>query len=166
MVLGDTILVESNYYEAPNATRTLFGLCGDADLTFATLSQTLADFGAPTPKDVVIAPTNVIDDFAAAGVDVMSLATNHRWRDSSGEAVERTDWHRLTFWNKLAEIAEEFIAKGDRLYIEGRVEYGKYTRHDGVEFATVDVHVNQLVMLGTGGHEPDESPSGENEFAF
>ncbi len=77
VVLGDTMLVESNYYAAPNATRTLFGLCRDADLTFATLSQTLADFGAPTPKDVVIAPTNVIDDFAAAGVDVMSLATNH-----------------------------------------------------------------------------------------
>ena len=78
----------------------------------------------------------------------MSLATNHRWKDSSGQAQERTDWHRLTFWNKLADIVEEFIVKGDRLYIEGHVQYGSYDRDDGVSVPTVDIHVSELMMLG------------------
>ena len=78
----------------------------------------------------------------------LSLATNHRWKDSSGEQQERTDWHRLTCWNKLAEIVEEFVSKGDQLYVEGRVQYGYYDRDDGVSIPTVDIHVSELVMLG------------------
>ena len=78
----------------------------------------------------------------------VSLATDHRWKDSSGQAQERTDWHRLTCWAQLAEIVEEFVSKGDRIYIEGRVEYGFYERDDGVSIPTVDIHVSELVMLG------------------
>ena len=83
----------------------------------------------------------------------LSLATNHRWKDSSGQAQERTDWHRLTFWDKLAEIVDEFVSKGDRLYIEGRVQYGSYDRDDGVSVPTVDINVSELVMLGDAGRE-------------
>ena len=78
----------------------------------------------------------------------LSLATNHRWKDSSGEAQERTDWHRLTCWGKLAEIVEEFVSKGDRIYVEGRVEYDTYER-DGISIPTADVNVRELVLLSS-----------------
>ena len=78
----------------------------------------------------------------------LSLATNHRWKDRHGDAQERTDWHRLTCWDKLAEIVEDYVSAGDQLYVEGRVEYGSYDRDDGVSIPTAEVRVRELIMLG------------------
>lgn len=76
-----------------------------------------------------------------------SLATSRRIpRDNGFE--ERTEWHRLTVWNRLAEIAEEYVRKGDRLYVEGRMQYDSYER-DGVTVPTAEVWVRELVMLGS-----------------
>lgn len=76
-----------------------------------------------------------------------SLATSRRIpRDNGFE--ERTEWHRLTIWDRLAEIAEEYVRKGDRLYIEGRMQYDSYER-DGVTVPTAEVVVRELVMLGS-----------------
>lgn len=75
----------------------------------------------------------------------LSLATNRRTQN--GEA-ERTDWHRLNFWNRLAQFAEDYIKTGDRIYVEGRVEYDSYER-DGVTIPTADVHVHEVVLLGS-----------------
>ena len=77
----------------------------------------------------------------------LSLATKQRWKDKSGQYQERTDWHRLKCWDRLAEVVEEYVSAGDRLYVEGRVEYGSYDR-DGVTISTVEVHVRELLMLG------------------
>ena len=76
-----------------------------------------------------------------------SLATSRRIPRENG-FEERTEWHRVTVWNRLAELAEEYIRKGDRLYIEGRMEYGSYER-DGVTIPTAEVSVRELVMLGS-----------------
>jgi single-strand DNA-binding protein len=76
-----------------------------------------------------------------------SLATNRRIPRENG-FEERTEWHRLTVWNRLAELAEEYIRKGDRLYVEGRIEYASYER-DGVTIPTSEVVVRELVMLGS-----------------
>lgn len=93
----------------------------------------------------------------------VSLATN-RVFNRNGESEERTDWHRLTFWGRSAEIAEDYVRKGNRLFVEGRIEYGSYER-DGVSIPTVDVVVRDFVMLGsrdaaslqdTCQHEPAE----------
>jgi single-strand DNA-binding protein len=75
----------------------------------------------------------------------VTLATNHRWRNGEGEQ-ERTDWHRLTLWNRLAGFAEEYAKKGDRVYVEGRLEYDSYER-DGVTIPTAEVNVRELVLL-------------------
>ena len=83
----------------------------------------------------------------------ITLATNHRWKDSSGQYQERTDWHRLTCWDKLASIVEEHVSAGDRLYVEGRVEYGSYDRADGVSIPTVEVCLRELLMLGGRQHD-------------
>ncbi len=72
-----------------------------------------------------------------------SLATNRR---TSEEGEERTDWHRLTFWNRLAQFCEDYIKVGDRVYIEGRVEYDSYER-DGVTIPSSEVIVKEIVLL-------------------
>jgi single-strand DNA-binding protein len=76
----------------------------------------------------------------------LSLATSRRIpRDGAME--ERTDWHRITLWDRLAEIAEEYVRKGDRIYVEGRMEYGSFEKN-GVTIPTAEVQVRELVMLG------------------
>ena len=86
----------------------------------------------------------------------LALATSRRIQ-RNGAAEERTDWHRLTLWDRLAEIAEKHIRKGDRLYVEGRIEYGNYEK-DGVTVPTTEVHVRELVMLG-GQSERRSAPA-------
>jgi single-strand DNA-binding protein len=75
----------------------------------------------------------------------LSLATNRR-SPAGSEPQERTDWHRLTLWNRLAQFAEDYIRTGDRVYVEGRLEYDAYER-DGVSIPTADVHVREVVLL-------------------
>jgi single-strand DNA-binding protein len=81
-----------------------------------------------------------------------SLATSRRIPKENG-FEERTEWHRLTVWNRLAELAEEYIRKGDRLYVEGRMQYDSYDR-DGVTIPTAEVWVRELVMLGSASGRP------------
>lgn len=75
-----------------------------------------------------------------------SLATTRRIPKEAG-FEERTEWHRITVWDRLAEIAEEYVRKGDRLYVEGRMQYDSYER-DGVTIPTAEINVRELVMLG------------------
>jgi single-strand DNA-binding protein len=85
----------------------------------------------------------------ASGVKVahLSLATSRRIpRD--GQFEERTEWHRLTLWDRLAQLAEEYVRRGDRLYVEGRIEYGSFEKN-GVTIPTAEVVVGDLVLLGT-----------------
>lgn len=75
----------------------------------------------------------------------LTLATNRRIvGDDDGE--ERTDWHRLTMWSRLAEFAADQVKKGDRIYVEGRLEYDSYER-DGLTIPTADIHVREVVLL-------------------
>jgi single-strand DNA-binding protein len=74
-----------------------------------------------------------------------SIATNRR-APAGSEEQERTDWHRLTLWSKQAQFAEDYIRTGDRIYIEGRLEYDSYER-DGVVIPTAEVHVFEVVLL-------------------
>jgi len=88
----------------------------------------------------------------------VSVATSSRRKDkASGESIEDTQWHRVTFYDRLAEIAGEYLKKGKPVYIEGRLKYGKYTDKDGIERNTVDIVAEQMQMLGSsrdaGGEE-------------
>ena len=76
----------------------------------------------------------------------LSLATNRRTSGNGDELQERADWHRLTMWNRLAQFTEDYVSKGDRIYVEGRLEYDSYER-DGVTIPTADVNVRELVLL-------------------
>jgi single-strand DNA-binding protein len=88
----------------------------------------------------------------------VSIATSSRRKDkNTGESIEDTQWHRVTFYDRLAEIAGEYLKKGRPAYIEGRLKYGKYTDQAGVEKNTVDIIATELQLLG--GREGMGSPS-------
>jgi single-strand DNA-binding protein len=83
-----------------------------------------------------------------------SLATNRR-KPAEGEQEECTDWHRLTLWNRQAQFAEDYVRVGDRIYIEGRLEYESYER-DGVTIPTAEIVVHTVVMLSPKAGVSDE----------
>ena len=74
----------------------------------------------------------------------LSVATNHRMGTGTDSERERTDWHRLTLWNKLTLFVEEFV-QGDRIYVEGRLEYDTYER-DGVTIPTAEINVREVLL--------------------
>jgi len=80
----------------------------------------------------------------------VSVATSSRRKDkNSGEMIEDTQWHRVTFYDRLAEIAGEYVKKGRPIYVEGRLKYGVYTdKTTGVEKNTVDIIATELQLLG------------------
>ena len=80
----------------------------------------------------------------------MSLATTRTWKDGSGEQKEKTEWHRLTVWGKLVDVVERYVKKGDRLYVEGRIEYSE-SESDGQKRYWSNVNVFEMVMLGSPG---------------
>ena len=91
----------------------------------------------------------------ASGTKVahLSLATSRRV-PRNGSYEERTEWHRLTLWDRLAELAENYVRKGDRLYVEGRMEYDSYEKN-GVTIPTAEVAVRELVLLSAPRGAPD-----------
>ena len=80
----------------------------------------------------------------------VSLATSSRRKDKqTGETIEDTQWHRVTFYDRLAEIAGEYVKKGRPIYVEGRLKYGTYTdKNTGVEKPTCDIIATELQLLG------------------
>jgi single-strand DNA-binding protein len=97
----------------------------------------------------------------------VSIATSSRRKDrNTGETVEDTQWHRVTFYDRLAEIAGEYVKKGRPIYVEGRLKYGTYTdKTTGVEKNTVDIIATELQLLGGregmgGGGGGDEDAGG------
>jgi single-strand DNA-binding protein len=97
----------------------------------------------------------------------IAVATTDSWKDkTSGEKKEQTEWHRITFFGKLAEIAAQYLKKGSQVYIEGSLRTRKYTDKDGVEKYATDIKADTMQMLGSrqgaGGNGPqtDESYGG------
>jgi single-strand DNA-binding protein len=83
-----------------------------------------------------------------------TLATSENWKDKSGEKQERTEWHSLVFYRRLAEIAGEYLRKGSQVYIEGRIQTRKWQDKEGRDRYTTEIVVNEMKMLGgraTGG---------------
>lgn len=81
----------------------------------------------------------------------VSLATTSVKKDRDGNPQEQTQWHRVKFFGKLAEIVGEYVKKGSQLYVEGEIRYDKYTGQDGVEKYFTEIIGNEMQMLG--GHE-------------
>ena len=87
-------------------------------------------------------------------VATFSLATSRAWNDASGAKQEKTEWHRCVVWNSkastLADIVERYVKKGDKLYVEGRIEYRQWQDKDGQTKYSTEINVRELIMLGSG----------------
>ena len=95
----------------------------------------------------------------------VSVATSSKRKDrQSGETVEDTQWHRVTFYDRLAEIAGQYLKKGRPVYVEGRLKYGKYTGQDGVERNTVDIVASEMQLLG--GREGMGEPAASDDEGY
>ncbi len=82
-------------------------------------------------------------------VATLSIATSESWKDKdSGEQREKTEWHRVVFFGKLAEIAEQYLDKGSQLYIEGKLQTRKWQDKDGNDKYTTEILGNEMNMLG------------------
>jgi len=95
----------------------------------------------------------------------ITLATTDTWKDKNGEKQEKTEWHRVTFYRKLAEIAGEYLKKGRSVYVEGRLETRKWTDKNGVERYTTDIIATDMKMLGnrSGSGSFESSPGQEDD---
>lgn len=103
-------------------------------------------------------------------VTTLNIATSESWTDKqSGEKVEKTEWHRVKMFGRLAEIAGDYLKKGRQVYIEGALRTDKYTGKDGVERYSTDIIASEMQMLGgnEGGGSPRErsQPAGGGQRA-
>jgi single-strand DNA-binding protein len=98
-----------------------------------------------------------------------SVATTETWKDKSGAKQERTDWHRVEFIGRLAEVAGEYLKKGRSCYVEGRIQYDKWTDKEGVEKMLTKIRGDKLTLLGgkrddsSGGESASESDEGDTK---
>ena len=95
----------------------------------------------------------------------ISIATTDSWKDKNGEKQEKTEWHRVAFFGKLAEIAGEYLKKGSQVYVEGRLQTRKWQDKDGQDRYTTEIVADRMQMLGGrsgmgdgGGREMSSAP--------
>jgi single-strand DNA-binding protein len=88
----------------------------------------------------------------------ISLATSETWKDKqSGQQQERTEWHRVVFFNRLAEIVGEYVKKGSKVYVEGRLQTRKWQDQSGQDRYTTEIVANEMQMLDSRGGEGGQS---------
>jgi single-strand DNA-binding protein len=92
----------------------------------------------------------------------LNLATTEKWKDKNGEPQEQTEWHRVAFFGRQAEICGEYLRKGSSVYVEGRLQTRKWTDKDGIERYTTEIRGDRMQMLGSrsgGTTEMREPPA-------
>ena len=96
----------------------------------------------------------------------VSIATTDKWKDKqTGEQKEATEWHRVVFTNKLAEIAGQYLRKGAQVYIEGKLKTRKWTDDSGVEKYSTEIRAEQMQMLGKKETRQEDAPGSEEQHA-
>jgi single-strand DNA-binding protein len=88
----------------------------------------------------------------------LSIATSEQWKDkTTGEPREETEWHRIVLWQRLAEIAAQYLQKGSRVYVEGKLQTRKWTDQQGMERFTTEIRADNMQMLDGGNSPPAKS---------
>ena len=93
----------------------------------------------------------------------LSVATSESWKDKNGEKHERTEWHRISMFGKLAEIAGQYLAKGSSVYLEGKLQTRKWTDKDGVDKYTTEIIADRMQMLGGKEQRQDQQQEQRKE---
>ncbi|KAA3641491.1 MAG: single-stranded DNA-binding protein [Proteobacteria bacterium] len=107
---------------------------------------------------------------AGAAVTTISVATTEAWNDKDGNKQERTEWHRVVFFGRLAEIAGEYLKKGSQVYLEGKLRTNKWQDKSGADRYTTEIMANEMQMLGGrpgsgqgGGGNMPSAPKNNNQ---
>jgi len=95
---------------------------------------------------------------SGAAVTTISIATTESWKDKDGNKQEKTEWHRVVFFGRLAEIAGEYLKKGSQVYIEGKLRTNKWQDKEGQDRYTTEILANEMQMLG--GRSGDSGSGG------
>lgn len=90
-----------------------------------------------------------------APVATFNLATSERWKDKSGGYQDRTEWHRIVAWRKLAEVSSEFLKKGKLVYVEGRIQSREYEGRDGIKRKAYEIVASNMTILSTAASQGD-----------
>lgn len=96
-------------------------------------------------------------------VATLSVATSRRWNNAEGQSQEKTEWHRVVCWDKLADICERYLKRGDRVYIEGSIEYRQWEGQDGQTKYTTEIRAREMIMLG--GRDGGDAPRSQGSRA-
>lgn len=91
----------------------------------------------------------------------LTLATSESWKDQQGQLQERTEWHKLTMYRRLAEIAGEYLRKGSQIYVEGKLQTRKWQDQQGQDRYTTEIIVDQMQMLGGRGNQQEGGFQGQ-----
>jgi single-strand DNA-binding protein len=94
-----------------------------------------------------------------------NIATTERFTNKSGEKEERTEWHRIVAWGKLAEICQQYLKKGKQVYIEGRLQTRQWEDQQGQKRQTTEIVANNMQMLGRAGETPSGDFGGSQDFS-
>src|SRR5947209_20227959 len=86
-----------------------------------------------------------------AAVATLNLATTEVWNDKGGQRQEKTEWHRIVLWGKQAESLQEYLTKGEQIYVEGRLQTRQWDDKDGNKRYTADIKADRITLLGGGG---------------
>jgi single-strand DNA-binding protein len=102
---------------------------------------------------------------AGTAVCSFSIATNRSWTTDSGEKKDEADFHRIVAWNKLAELCSQFLAKGRKVYVEGRLSTRNWTGQDGSQRSTTEVIISDMILLDSSARtvKTEEEPEGVEE---
>lgn len=90
------------------------------------------------------------------------LATSEKWKTKTGESVEKTEFHNITMYRRLAEIAGQYLKKGSQVYLERKIQSRKYQGKDGIERTAYDIIVNEMKMLGGSGNDGQQAQQAQN----
>ncbi len=100
---------------------------------------------------------------SGSAVCTFGLATNRSWTTDAGEKREEVDFHKIVSWNKLAELCSQFLTKGRKVYVEGRLSTRNWTAQDGAQKTTTEVIIDDMILLDNkGGSAPSAGPSDDN----
>jgi single-strand DNA-binding protein len=100
---------------------------------------------------------------SGTAVCTLTLATKHSWKEKDGQRQEKTEWHRVVFWGKLAEIVDKYVKKGSQVYVEGRIETRKWTDKNGNDKYTTEIVADQMQMLSG---KPKAEVDNDDEVPF
>ncbi len=93
----------------------------------------------------------------------MSVATNERYKDSNGEWQERTEWHRVVAWGRLAETCQNYLKKGSKIYVEGPIQYSEWEDREGVKRYKTEIKMQNMIMLDSRESSGQQSRSNSSQ---